>query len=166
MDYCTAIKIVDEALQRVVKREKKCSWGYLQCVCMYIWGKVWKICTSIQLVSNEYLCSFLLSPLNLTFFQIWKTSVYYFDSEKKLAISLFREKNQFGLWIDFISVWLIGCSVTGTSTPKLIYFLGLSHQFRCWAQKPWNIHTQDALILLSGCGNMSACELDLKCGTN
>lgn len=40
MDYCTAIKIVDEALQRVVKkREKMCWWGYLQCVCMYIWGK-------------------------------------------------------------------------------------------------------------------------------
>lgn len=91
MDYCTAIKIVDEALQRVVKREKMCSWGYLQCVCMYIWEKVWKTCTSIQLVSNEYLCSFLLSPLNLTFFHIWKTSVYSLIVRKN-GLFLFGEK--------------------------------------------------------------------------
>ena len=39
---------------------------------------------------QDYLGSFLLSPL--TFFQVWKTSVYYFDSDKKLAISLLGEK--------------------------------------------------------------------------
>lgn len=58
MDYCTAIKIVDEALQRVVKERKILNEVITMCVHVYMGRKVWKTCW-YSTYDNEYLCSFL-----------------------------------------------------------------------------------------------------------
>lgn len=103
-----------------MKQGVECDSSFLQCVCMYRWGK------SLENMHQYSTCKQWLSLLIfivflklVSFFQIWKTNVYYFYSEKKLDISIWGEKNQFGR-VNFIPVWLIGCFVTGMSNPKLI----------------------------------------------